>query len=176
MADGLGVGQLVSIVHTPAGIDPRPPDHYARISLEAAVLEAGRGIVNDLKGGRPERQLNVMALETLESLRVDGFRAGPGEMGEQLVLRGVAVDRLAAGTQLRLGVVAVIEVIKARTGCERLRRVQGCTPAQVSGRLGVMARVRVGGSIRVGDSVTLLGPDRDRSDGPGSAGGGDRSQ
>ena len=60
--------KIVSIVHTPAGIDP-PPDHYARVPLAVATLEAGRGIDSDRKGSRPDRQLNIMALETLERLR-----------------------------------------------------------------------------------------------------------
>jgi MOSC domain-containing protein YiiM len=150
------MGKLVSIVHTPEGIDPRPPDHYARVPLEAATLEAGRGIVADRKGSRVERQLNVMALETLEGLGAEGFRAAPGQMGEQLIVSGIAVDRLAKGTRLKIGDAAVIEVDIPRTGCDRLRRIQGCTPAQVAGRLGVMARVLSGGTIRVGDEVAVI--------------------
>ena len=59
------MGQLVSIVHTPEGIDPRPPDHYARVPLETVTLEAGRGILGDRKGTGRERQLNIMAAQTL---------------------------------------------------------------------------------------------------------------
>jgi MOSC domain-containing protein YiiM len=150
-------GKIVSIVHKPEGIDPRPPDHYARVALQTATLEAGRGIVTDCKGSRPERQLNIMSLETLEELRARGYQTAPGEMGEQIVVSGIAVDPLAAGTLLHLGKEAVIEVLKPRTGCERLRQVQGCTPAQVAGQLGVMARVVVGGTIQVGDAVILSG-------------------
>jgi MOSC domain-containing protein YiiM len=155
------MGEIVSIVYTPAGIDPRPPDRYARVPLQEATLEAGRGIVTDRKGSRPERQLNVMALETLEALRAEGYRTGPGEMGEQIVVSGIAIDGLAAGTQLRLGNEVVIEVLMPRTGCARLQHIQGCTPAKVAGRLGVMARVLVGGIIHVGDAVALVDPDRD---------------
>jgi MOSC domain-containing protein YiiM len=151
--------RIVSIVHTPAGIEPRPVDHYARVPVAVAELQAGRGIVTDRKGSGPERQLNVMALETLEQLRAEGYRTAPGEMGEQIVISGIDVNRLAAGTRLRLGADAVIEVDKPRTGCDRLRQIQGCTPAAVAGRLGVMARVLVGGSVRVGDAVTVS--DRD---------------
>ncbi len=143
-------------MHTPAGVDPRPPDHYARVPLEVATLLAGRGIVGDRKGGRPARQLNVMALETLEQLGAEGYRTAPGEMGEQIVLSGVAVDQLPAGTRLRLGGEAVLEVLEPRTGCDRLRHIQGCTPADVAGRLGVMARVVIGGTVRVGDPVAQV--------------------
>src|SRR5262249_2747588 len=148
---------VVSIVHTPDGIDPHPPDRYARVPIDVAVLEAGRGIVTDRKGGRPERQLNVMALETLAQLRTEGYRTAPGEMGEQIVVAGMDFGRLGGGTQVRLGDSAVIEVQKARAGCDRLRRIQGCEPAAVAGRLGVMARVMTGGTIRVGDDAEVLG-------------------
>ena len=85
-------------------------------------------------------------------------------MGEQIVVSGVALDRLAPGVRLRLGEEAVLEVIKPRTGCDRLRSIQGCTPAQVAGRLGVMARVLSGGTIRVGDPISLVGADPARPD------------
>jgi hypothetical protein len=49
------MGKIVSIVHTPPGIDPRPPDHYARVPLKVATLEAGRGIVTDRKGSNAQR-------------------------------------------------------------------------------------------------------------------------
>jgi MOSC domain-containing protein YiiM len=156
-------GKIVSLVHTPAAIDPRPPDHYARVPLQTATLEAGRGIVTDRKGSRPECQLNVMALETLEQLRAKGYRKAPGEMGQQIVLSGITVDQLAAGTRLRLGEEAVIEVLKPRTGCDRLRHIQRCAPADVAGRLGVMARVLVGGTFKVGDAVVPTEPDRSDS-------------
>jgi MOSC domain-containing protein YiiM len=152
--------KVVSIVHKPEGIDPRPPDHFARIQLEVATLQAGRGIATDRKGANPDRQLNVMALETLDQLAAEGFQTAPGQMGEQLVVSGVAIDRLAPGTRLRLGEEAIIEVIKPRTGCDRLRSIRGCTPAQVAGRLGVMARVLRGGAIRVGDAAELVAPEQ----------------
>ena len=65
---------------------------------------------------------------------------------------------------MRLGDEVVIEVEKPHTGCDRLRRIQGCTPAQVASRLGVTARVLRGGTIRVGDQVDLVGPDEAHTD------------
>ncbi len=150
---GVQTGRIASIVHSPADLEPKPPDHYARVPVEEVTLEAGRGIVGDRKGGTPGRHLNVMARETLEQLGAEGYRAGPGQMGEQIVITGIAIDHLPPGAQLRLGATAVIEVDEARTGCARLRHIQRCTSADVAGRLGVMARVITGGTIRVGDVV-----------------------
>jgi MOSC domain-containing protein YiiM len=77
-------------------------------------------------------------------------------MGEQIVISGLASEQLAGGTCVRLGDMALIEVLKARTGCDRLRQIQGCTPDAVAGRLGVIARVVTGGIIRVGDAAAVV--------------------
>jgi MOSC domain-containing protein YiiM len=151
------MGNVVSIVCTPEGIDPRPPDHYARVPRESALLAPGRGIEGDRKGGSEKRQLNVMAAETLAQLCGEGFRTGPGEMGEQLVVSGIGVDGLAAGTQLRIGAEVIIEVTLPRTGCARFEHIQGKPASAVAARLGVMARVVAGGTLRVGDAVVLDG-------------------
>ena len=147
------MAQIVSIVYKPHGIDPRPEDRYARVPLEAATLVAGHGIEGDRKGGKGDRNLNLMSATALGRLAGEGYQTGPGQMGEQIVLGGLDVDTLAPGTRLRLGDEAVIEVVKARTGCSRLEHIQKHTKAEAAGRLGVMARVVAGGLIRVGDAV-----------------------
>jgi MOSC domain-containing protein YiiM len=121
-------------------------------------LIAGYGIEGDRKGGHPDRNLNLMAQETLNSLASEGFIAGPGQMGEQLIVDGLVQDlnTLPAGTQLQIGTQAVIELVKPRTGCERFEAIQGQSPSKVQARMGVMARVLTGGAIQVGDGVKIL--------------------
>ncbi len=147
---------VVSIVYKPGDIESKPPDHFARVALDTAELVADKGIACDRKGNGVERHLNVMARETLDTLRADGCKTGPGEMGEQIVLAGIDVDRLPAGARLRLGAEAVIEVVKPRTGCDRLEHIQKIAIKDTTGRLGVMCRVEIGGTVRVGDQAELL--------------------
>jgi MOSC domain-containing protein YiiM len=145
------MGNVVSIVYTPSGIDPKPPEHYARVPLLEVVLVAGQGIEGDRKGGNRPRQLNLMSAATLNLLQAEGFQTGPGEMGEQIVLSGLPVDALQPGDRLRLGRSAVVEVVEPRTGCGRFEAIQGKLRDSVAGRLGVMAQVIEGGLLRVGD-------------------------
>jgi MOSC domain-containing protein YiiM len=153
--------QIVSIVYTPTSFnDPRPEDRYARVPLAAAELLEDRGIAGDRKASR-NRQLNLMGAESLAALKKEGFKTAPGELGEQIVLAGVDVDRLSAGARLRLGETAIVEVVLPRTGCERFEAIQGRPKESVAGRLGVMARVVRGGTIRVGDLVQLLRGERE---------------
>jgi MOSC domain-containing protein YiiM len=150
---------VVSIVYTPASIaEAHPETAYARMPLTQADLIAGHGIAGDRKGGGRKRHLNIMSAEALVLLDADGFHTGPGEMGEQIVLSGLAVDQLAPGTQLLLGAQAIVEVVEARTGCGRFEKIQGHSKDAAAGRLGVMARVIRAGTIRVGDDVQLQSP------------------
>jgi MOSC domain-containing protein YiiM len=150
--------QVVSICYTPAGVERRPADHFARVVVTEAVLVEDYGIDGDAKGGRDKhgtnkRQLNVMTAETIAQLRAEGFKAAPGELGEQIVVAGVDEAALTPGARLALGESAVIEVTLPRTGCDRFAHIQGKPKEIAKGRLGIMARVVTGGAIRAGDEV-----------------------
>ena len=71
--------------------------------------------------------------------------------------QGLAVETLPAGTLLAIGPEAIIAITKGRTGCERLQAVQPMPTAKLS-PIGALARVVMGGPIRVGDAVRVLEP------------------
>jgi MOSC domain-containing protein YiiM len=146
--------RVVSIVYRPPDAG-RPQDHYAREPVERARLVEFQGIEGDRKGGTGDRQLNVMLAESVAELQAEGFKAGPGELGEQIVISGIPAGALVPGARLRLG-EAVIEVGIPRTGCARFEAIQGKLKATAKGRLGVMARVVTGGEVAVGDPVEVL--------------------
>ncbi len=147
---------VASIVYKPEDALPDPEDHYLRVPLTSALLVEGYGIQGDLKGGSPKRHLNLMSLETLQALREEGFDTQPGHMGEQIVIEGLDVGKLAEGDRLQIGEQACLEIVSHRTGCQRFERIQGRSKQQAAGRMGAMARVVVGGAIRVGSPVQLL--------------------
>jgi MOSC domain-containing protein YiiM len=151
--------RIVSIAVKPEDGESRPRDRYSRMAVSSATLAPRQGIVGDAKGSAGGRQLNIMSAETLAELKGEGFQTAPGDMGEQLVLAGVPVETLTIGARLRLGTDAVVEVGIPRTGCGRFERIQGRSKSAVAGRLGVMAKVIVGGAIAVGDSVSILEED-----------------
>src|SRR5438132_6162081 len=101
---------IVSIAYSPPTEVPRPKDHYHRAPAAEAMLLADQGIESDRKSKGGERQINIMSAATLAQLRNEGFHTGPGQMGEQIVLEGMDVDNLPAGTKLRLGQSAIVEV------------------------------------------------------------------
>jgi MOSC domain-containing protein YiiM len=149
------MSELVSIVYKPMDA-AASAEGYARVPLQRAQLIAGYGTEGDAKGGHPGRHLNIMSAEALQMLAGEGFHTAPGQLGEQLVIAGLAVDTLPAGTRLQIGESACVEIVEPRTGCGRFEQYQGKLRQDAAGRLGVMAQVLNGGSIRVGDPIRLL--------------------
>lgn len=151
------MAHVVSIVYRPKSTG-RPQDRYERVPVARARLAEFKGIVGDQKGGSTKRQLNIMLAETLAELATEGYKVGPGEMGEQIVLAGLAPAALAQGARLKLG-GAVVEIGILRTGCARFEMIQGKPRALSKGRLGVLATVVSGGEVAVGDAVEVVPAD-----------------
>jgi len=147
-------GVLSSIVFTPH------PGSFNRKPLLEATLVAEYGIEGDRKGGHPKRQLNIMDEEMLAVLAGEDYPAAPGVLGENLILQGVAVSDLPAGSHLHIGDSALVEVGRLREPCYKLTALDARMPDTVIGRVGVMARVLHGGVIRVGDVVSVEGTNR----------------
>ena len=108
------------------------------------------------------RQVHLIHAELLDDLRAQGFRVGPGDLGENVTTRGVNLLGLPRGTLLHLGDTAVVEVTGLRNPCAQIENFQPGLLAAVLGRdeegnlirrAGVMGVVRLGGPVRAGDSI-----------------------
>jgi MOSC domain-containing protein YiiM len=147
--DGQSRGRITSIAYSDAPGLPRPLH-------PSAVLRAGHGIEGDHRAGRgADRALNLVEARHLAALAEAGYAIGPGSVGENVVVDGLALDGLPGGTRLRLGDTVVVRLVKARTGCATLAYIHGDFPGVAQGRIGHMCAVDQGGEIRVGDAVTV---------------------
>ncbi len=108
------------------------------------------------------RQVHLLHAELLDELDAAGFPVGPGTIGENVLTRGIELLELPAGTRLRLGADAVVEVTGLRNPCRQLDAYErGLTAAVLdrddAGRLvrktGVMAVVVRAGVVVSGDPV-----------------------
>jgi MOSC domain-containing protein YiiM len=153
------MSSIYSIVYQPKD-QAYPEGHvgdFIRVPVQTAELVANHGIAGDRKAGHNTvRQLNLLDCDWLREREAEGFQAGPGQFGEQLILEGLDVLALQPGDQLQLGSLAIIEVTKGRTGCLRLAAAHGKEELLTVGPIGILAKVVVGGPIQVGDPVTVL--------------------
>ena len=158
----------------------RSPRHrFSKQTVDVVLLVAGHGVEGDAHAGatiqhrsrkrwRPHdpnpRQVHLLHAELLEALRAQGFDVSPGDVGENVLTRGVDLLALPRGARLRLGAAAVVEVTGLRNPCVQLDRFQDGLMEAVLRRsddgelerlVGVMGVVLTGGQVRPGDAVAV---------------------
>jgi len=151
---------------------------FSKPNQSAIRLIAGIGVEGDAHSGktvkhrflvkkdasRPNiRQVHLIHQELLDALNEKGFSVGPGQLGENITTRGIALLDLPTGTILRIGDEAVVEVTALRNPCKQIDEFQPGLLKEVlykdeSGELvrktGVMGVVLVGGEVRPGDKIS----------------------
>lgn len=158
----------------------RSPEHtFSKPNQQVIVLLAGEGVEGDAHRGatvkhqsrvardaeEPNlRQVHLIHAELHDELRAAGFTVGAGDMGENITTRGTDLLGLPAGTRLRLGAEAVVEVTGLRNPCSQLDGFQKGLMKAVLGRdergeivrkAGVMAVVITGGTVSPGDEIEV---------------------
>ena len=113
------------------------------------------------------RQVHLIHAELFDELASAGSSVQPGDIGENITTRGIALLDLSTGALLQIGGTAVVEVTGLRTPCVQLDRFQRGLMAAVLGRAadgsvvrkaGVMAVVVAAGVVRPGDAVAVTLP------------------
>jgi MOSC domain-containing protein YiiM len=114
------------------------------------------------------RQVHLLQEELLDELRAGGFGVRPGAIGENVTTRGIDLLALPKGARLRLGAEAVIEITGLRNPCRQIEAFERGLLSAVLGRdaeghlirkAGVMAVVRAGGVVEVGDAIAVMLPE-----------------
>ena len=149
------MSKLVSIVYRPRDAT-NSSECYVRVPLQEAMLTAEFGIEGDAKGGGSERNLNIMSESVMNQLASEGFDTAPGKMGEQLIVDIDDINSLPEGARLKIGGSAIVQLTIPRTGCGKFEKSLGKPREDAAGRLGMMARVEVGGPITLGDVIQVM--------------------
>ncbi|WP_367320686.1 MOSC domain-containing protein [Streptomyces sp. HUAS ZL42] len=155
---------------------------FTKPNRDGITLIAGFGVEGDVHGGvtvkhrsrvrrdpsQPNlRQVHLIHAELFDEVREAGFEVAAGELGENVTTRGIDLLGLPAGTLLRLGEAAVVEVTGLRNPCAQIDDFQKGLLKQVVGRdaagdvrfrAGIMSVVLSGGVVRPGDPITVEVP------------------
>src|SRR2546428_9431660 len=119
--------------------------------VPTANLISGLGIEGDKHAvASSDRRVLLADQEALDEVGVE-----PGTIKENLTVEGLHAMGLPAGTRVRLGDSAVLEIMKICEPCFRMDEIRMGLKDELVGRRGMVARVVNGGSIAVGDRITL---------------------
>jgi len=110
-----------------------------------------------IQGDRHSKRGNRRAVLFIEREVLDQFGLAPGDVREQVTVSGLVLHELVFGSRLTIG-EAVFEVAGPCAPCERMEELQPGLQQKLEGRRGRFARVVRGGSLRVGDPITVQPP------------------
>lgn len=110
------------------------------------------------------RQVHLIHAELHDELAASGFEVRAGDLGENVTTRGIPLLELPAGTRLRLGESAIVEITGLRNPCVQIDRFRPGLLGEVVGRdesggvwrkTGIMSVVIAGGDIKPGDAIEV---------------------
>ncbi len=161
------------------GVSSKETTGIPKVPREQITLVADCGVEGDYHAGRyvrhrsraakdpaepNRRQVHLIHSELFDELAALGITVAPGQMGENITTRGLALLDLAPGALLHVGDSAVVEVTGLRNPCNSLDIIDGRVLGHVAKKLddgtiarkaGVMGVVLAGGVVRPGDPIRV---------------------
>lgn len=124
-------------------------------NIGSCEIIENHGLKGDAHAGNWHRQVSLLAYEKIEAFKQRGAEVEDGAFGENLVVEGFDLRTLPIGTRFICNDV-ILELTQigkeCHSGCEIYKRMGDC----IMPREGVFTKVIHGGTISVGDTITLL--------------------
>jgi len=156
--------------------------NFSKPTKPVITLVAGFGVQGDAHAGKtvqhlsdkkrnPDapnlRQVHLMHEELFGELAGVGISVLPGQMGENIVTRGIDVLGLPQGAEFHFPSGAIIQITGLRSPCKKLNTihpdllkavVEKRTDGSVNKKTGVMSVVLKGGDVHEGDDIKIIFP------------------
>jgi MOSC domain-containing protein YiiM len=82
------------------------------------ILKEDYGLVGDAHADCcTHRQVSLLAMESIDKMRRQGFEVGPGDFAENLTTQGVELLSLSIGTRISVGKDVLLEVTQIGKDC-----------------------------------------------------------
>jgi MOSC domain-containing protein YiiM len=143
---------LVQLNVSPGGM-PKKPVASARVTRDGV---AGDRQKNRKYHGGPDRAVCLYSEELYAWLRDQGIDVRSGDVGENFTTRGLDLQVLAKGDQLRVGDRCIIQITDVRVPCNQLKKWGAELPKLIVGRSGWVAKVVREGEVKSGDAIEVV--------------------
>lgn len=127
-------------------------------NVPEVVFVPDHGIEGDAHAGVGDRQVSLLAIESIDKIRAKGLDVTPGDFAENVTTRGVELYTLPLGTKLLLG--GGVELLLTQIGkdCHDRCAIYDQAGDCVMPREGVFCRVIKGGVVQVGAEMEIILP------------------
>src|SRR3989339_1002213 len=122
--------------------------------IQSINLIENLGVEGDFHAKGGERQVSLLAEESIQKMREKGLTLLPGAFGENVVTEGIDLLSLSVGQKIRIGEVE-LEISKIGKECPARCQIYYLAGDCIMPREGVFAKVLKGGIIKPGDEIKL---------------------
>lgn len=129
--------------------------------VEQISLQEGYGIIGDAHAGKWHRQVSLLSFDKIEAFKCRGAEVDFGAFGENIVASGIDFRSLPVGTRFQCGDV-LLELTQIGKECHSHCTIYHQVGDCIMPREGVFAIVLSGGTIKPGDTITVMKPSEDR--------------
>ena len=126
-----------------------------KTNVGTVTLKEDWGIENDAHAGNWHRQVSLLSYEKVEEFRSRGAVVDDGAFGENLVVSGYDFKTLPIGTRFRCNDV-LLELTQVGKECHSHCAIYKVMGDCIMPREGVFTKVLHGGTISVGDELTIV--------------------
>ena len=146
---------LAQLNVSPGGM-PKRAVKSARVSAHGVEGDKQRNLKYH---GGPDRAVCIFSEELYDWLRERGIDLASGSVGENFTTRGIDLDALKPGDQLRVG-ECLIELTDVRVPCRNLNQWHPDLLKTIKGHSGWVARVIEEAVVEPGDAIEVVQPAR----------------
>ncbi len=166
-------GTVVAVCRNPEPGLPKPVVEHIYLLADLGVegdyhagkLVRHRYLAKKYPTRRNMRQVLIVDANAYRELEQEKISIGPGSMGENMTVEGIAVMDLAEGTRLTVG-DAIVEITEVRKPCiqlnginpKLLKAVTSIEDGKKIYKAGIMTRVLQEGWVKAGDRITVVVP------------------
>ncbi|MFH0930857.1 MAG: MOSC domain-containing protein [Candidatus Zixiibacteriota bacterium] len=124
--------------------------------VSSALLKKDWGIEGDAHAGNWERQVSLLAWESVEKMRKRGLSLKPGDFAENITTSGIDLLSLKLGAKLYLGKGIELEISQIGKECHQKCAIFYQSGYCVMPEEGVFAKVLKGGKLYPGDKIRVI--------------------
>jgi MOSC domain-containing protein YiiM len=126
-----------------------------KMNVGCGLIMENFGLQKDAHAGS-DRQVSLLAKESIEKIRQKGLDVWYGDFAENLTTEGINLPLLPVGTRIQIGSEVRLEVTQIGKVCHDRCHIYYSVGDCVMPREGIFAKVLVGGDVKTGDSIEVV--------------------
>ena len=127
-----------------------------KTSVAEVVIKKDFGVVGDAHADcATHRQVSLLAIESIDKMRVKGYDLQPGDVAENITTQGINLASLPIGSRFNVGKEVVLEMTQIGKECHAACAIRQQVGDCIMPREGIFAKVVRGGRVMPGDVIEI---------------------